>query len=48
MIKKLMASVREYKTPSILASFFISFEVILECIMPFITAKLIAEIQKPD
>ncbi len=48
MIKKLLASVREYKTPSVLAPIFISFEVILECIMPFITAELIAEIQKDD
>lgn len=48
MIKKLLRSVREYKSPSILAPIFISFEVILECIMPFITAELVAEIQKPD
>ncbi len=48
MIKKLMGSIREYKKPSLLTPVFITFEVILECIMPFITAELIAEIQRPD
>ena len=45
MVKKLLKSVREYKKASILAPIIISFEVILECIMPFITAKLVTEIQ---
>ena len=45
MIKKLLRSVREYKKSSLLSPLIISFEVILECIMPFITAKLVNEIQ---
>lgn len=40
MIKKLMASVREFKKPTILTLIFIIFEVIIECIIPFITADL--------
>ncbi len=45
MIKTLLKSVREYKRSSILAPVFISAEVIVECIIPFITAKLVNEIQ---
>lgn len=41
MIKKLMKSVREYKLPSILTPIFVSFEVILEVIIPLLMAKLI-------
>lgn len=40
MIKKLLASVREFKKPTILTLIFIIFEVIIECIIPFITADL--------
>ncbi len=41
MIKKLAQSIREYKKSSILSPVFITFEVILECIIPFLTAKMI-------
>ena len=36
MIKTLAKSIREYKTPSILSPIFVSFEVILECLMPLV------------
>lgn len=41
MIKKLMKSIREYKTPSLLAPFFVALEVILEVIIPLLMANLI-------
>ncbi len=44
MIKHLLNSVREYKTASILSPLFVSVEVILECIIPFLTAGLINNI----
>ena len=46
MIKTLLRSVREYKKPSILAPVFIAAEVVVECIIPFITALLINNIEK--
>ena len=45
MISRLSKSIREYKTASILSPVCIIFEVILECIIPFIIAKLVNEIQ---
>ena len=45
MIKLLAQSIREYKKPSLLAPAFVSGEVIMECIIPFITAKLVNEIK---
>ena len=45
MVKKLMSCVREYKKASLLTPFFVMLEVILECIIPFITAKLVNELQ---
>ena len=36
MVKTLAKSIREYKTPSILSPIFVSFEVILECLMPLV------------
>ena len=36
MIKTLAKSIREYKTSSILSPIFVSFEVILECLMPLV------------
>ena len=45
MIKTLLKSVREYKLASLLAPAFIAGEVIVECIIPFITAKLITNIE---
>ena len=41
MIRKLMKSIREYKTPSILSIIFIVLEVAMECALPFITAMLV-------
>lgn len=45
VIKQLLKSVREYKKESILAPIFIVFEVIMECIIPFIVAKFINTLQ---
>lgn len=45
MIKRILKCVREYKTPSILSPVFIMGEVIIECLIPFITAKLIDNIE---
>ncbi len=45
MIKTLLKSVREYKKSSILAPLFIAGEVIVECIIPFVTADLITAIE---
>ena len=41
MIKKLAASVREYKKPAILTLIFIVGEAFIETLIPFITAKLV-------
>lgn len=41
MIKRLSQCVREYKKPSILTLIFIILEVVIEVLIPFITAKLI-------
>lgn len=41
MIRKLLRSVREYKTSSLLAPLFVTGEVILEVIIPMLMAKLI-------
>ena len=45
MIKTLLKSVREYKSSSIWTPILVSIEVIMECIIPFITAELINQIQ---
>lgn len=45
MIKTLAKSIREYKKPSLLTPIFVSGEVVLECIIPFITANLVNEIK---
>ncbi len=45
MIRILSRSVREYKTSSILTPLLVSCEVIVECLIPFITAKLVAQIE---
>ena len=45
MLRKLAASVREYKKASLLAPLFVSLEVVIECIIPLLTAKLINEIE---
>ncbi len=46
MFKTLLKSVREYKRSSLLAPIFILAEVVVECIIPFITAELVTEIQQ--
>ena len=45
MIKKLLSSVREYKKPTFLTFFFIIGEVIIECLIPFITASLVNQMK---
>lgn len=45
MIKTLAKSIREYKLPSILTLIFIIGEVIIEVIIPFITANLVNDIK---
>lgn len=44
MVKKLAKSIREYKLASILTPIFVSLEVVLECLIPFIIAKLVNSI----
>ncbi|MDO4499919.1 MAG: ABC transporter ATP-binding protein [Erysipelotrichaceae bacterium] len=44
MIKKILESLREYKKPTLLSIMFITFEVIIECIIPFVLAKLVNNI----
>lgn len=41
MIKTILKSVREYKKASILTPLFVGLEVMLECVLPFIMARLI-------
>lgn len=45
MWKELIKSVREYKKVSLLAPMYVALEVVIECIIPFITARLINEIR---
>ncbi len=45
MLKRLAASIREYKKASILTPCLIIGEVLMECLIPFITAKLVNEIK---
>ena len=45
MIKKLLGSVREYKKPTIWTIVLIIGEVIIECLIPFLTADLINQIK---
>ncbi len=45
MIKTLAKSIREYKLPSVLTLIFISAEVIIEVLIPFITADLVNNIK---
>ncbi len=45
MIKQLARSIREYKKPAILTPLLVTVEVILECIIPFIIANLVNEMQ---
>ncbi len=45
MLKTLAKCIREYKLVSILSPVFVTLEVILECLMPFIIADLLNELQ---
>ena len=45
MLRVLLRSIREYKKASLLTPLFITAEVVIECIIPFITAILVANIQ---
>lgn len=45
MIKRLSASIREYKAPTIVTVVLIVFEVIFECIIPFMTASLVNRVK---
>lgn len=45
MIKTLMGSIREYKKASLLTPFFVTLEVIIECIIPFLIAMMVNEIK---
>ena len=43
MVKLLQKSLREYRGVSILTPILVSLEVVMECIIPFITARLVNE-----
>ena len=45
MWKELIKSIRDYKKPSLLAPTFVSMEVVIECIIPFVTAQLVNQIK---
>lgn len=45
MLKELSKSIREFKAVSIKAPIFVSLEVVLECIIPFIIAQLVNQIK---
>ena len=48
MIKTLLKSVREYKRASIVTPLLVFFEVILECIIPFVIAEMVKLIERPE
>ncbi|HCO62400.1 MAG TPA: ABC transporter [Clostridiales bacterium] len=45
MVKTLAKSIREYKRASVLTPVFVSLEVVMECVIPFIIARLVGQIQ---
>ena len=45
MIKTLARSIREFKKPAILTPLLVTVEVVLECIIPFVIANLVNEMQ---
>ena len=45
IIKELVKSIREYKKQSIITPLLITFEVVIQCIIPFITATLVNQIK---
>ena len=48
MIKKLAGSIREFKLPTIITILFMVGEVVIECLIPFITANLVNRIKAGD
>ena len=46
MIRTLARSIREFKKPAILTPIFVTGEVVLECIIPFIIANLVNQMQE--
>ena len=46
MIKTLIKSIREYKFPTLLSPLFVSFEVVLECLLPFVIAELVGSVKR--
>ncbi len=46
VFRELAKSIREYKAPSIKAPVYVSFEVIMECIIPFVLAMMVNEIKR--
>lgn len=48
MIKTLLKSVREFKAVSIVTPLLVFFEVILECIIPFVIAEMVKMIEEHD
>ena len=45
MIREIAKSIREYKKVSILTPIFVSLEVVIECIIPFLTAEMVNRIK---
>mgnify|MGYP006897803740 FL=1 len=45
MIKQLSACIREYKKPTIMTLLLIVCEVVIECLIPFMTANLVNRIK---
>ena len=48
IIKTLAKSIREFKLPALLSPLFVSFEVVLECLLPFYIADLLGYMQSAD
>jgi len=48
MLKTLMKSIREYKVHSILTPILVFFEVVIECIIPFVIAELVNRFKDPE
>ncbi len=45
MFKRLLPCIREYKKPTLLTLLFITLEAVIECLIPFITARLVNRFQ---
>jgi len=48
MFKRILKSVREYKTPTIITFICMVVEAGIECVIPFITAEMINQLKDPD